>query len=71
MKRTIGLTLVIAMLFSLCERPNIKDFWLAYNVATGAARYEYAGSSFDDGFLSANTELIKAAIDIYLEHNPR
>ena len=47
-----------------------KDFWLAYNVATGVAQYEYA-AGFDEGFLSANTELIKAAIDTYLENNPQ
>ena len=44
-----------------------KDYWRAYNEATGAAEFEYAGSRYDDGFLLSNFELIKAAIDSYLE----
>lgn len=46
-----------------------KDYWLAYNEATGAAEFDYAGSRYDDGFLLSNYELIKAAIDSYLEDN--
>ena len=46
-----------------------KDYWLAYNEATGAAEFDYAGSRYDDGFLLSNFELIKAAIDSYLEAN--
>ena len=46
-----------------------RDYWLAYNVATGEAEFDYAGSRYDDGFLLSNSELIKAAIDSYLEAN--
>ncbi len=44
-----------------------RDYWKSYNIATGVPIYEYAGSRYDDGFLLANTELIKAAIDSYLQ----
>ena len=44
-----------------------RDYWRAYNEATGVAEYDYAGSKYNDGFLLANYELIKAAIDSYLE----
>ena len=44
-----------------------KDYWLAYNEATGVAEFDYAGSQYDGGFLLSNFELIKAAIDSYLE----
>lgn len=44
-----------------------KDYWRSYNEATGEVMHEYRGSAYDGGFLLANSEMIKAAIDSYLE----
>ncbi len=46
-----------------------KDYWKAHRPDNGNATFEYAGSRYDDGFMLANTELIKAAIDSYIEAN--
>lgn len=46
-----------------------KDYWHAYSESTGESEFEYAGSRYDDGFLSSNFELIRVGIDSYIEAN--
>lgn len=44
-----------------------KDYWRGFNPGNGEVSYNYRGTTYDGGFLSSNTEMIKHAIDSYLE----
>ena len=44
-----------------------KSYWKAYSPTTGKLNYQYRGNGYDGGFALSNSDMIKAAIDGYIQ----